>query len=64
MGWSQPSLFNTASTWGGVGVKHHNQEAREGSEMDVRTLGIDLAKNLFQVHGVDGHGRTVVERQL
>ncbi len=22
--------------------------------MDVRTLGIDLAKNLFQVHGVDG----------
>jgi transposase len=32
--------------------------------MDVRTLGIDLAKNLFQVHGVDGHGRTVVGRQL
>jgi hypothetical protein len=22
--------------------------------MDIRTLGIDLAKNLFQVHGVDG----------
>ena len=32
--------------------------------MDVRTLGIDLAKNLFQVHGVDGQGRTVVQRQL
>jgi transposase len=32
--------------------------------MEVRTLGIDLAKNLFQVHGVDGQGRTVVQRQL
>lgn len=29
-----------------------------------RTLGIDLAKNLFRVHGVDAHGRTVVEREL
>src|SRR5712671_1052747 len=35
-----------------------------GPEMEVRTLGIDLAKNLFQVHGVDGQGRTVVQRQL
>jgi len=32
--------------------------------MNVRTLGIDLAKNLFHVHGVDGQGRTVVQRQL
>src|SRR5215472_2303707 len=32
--------------------------------MDVTTLGIDLAKNLFRVHGVDAHGRTVVERAL
>src|SRR6266705_846984 len=32
--------------------------------MDIRTLGIDLAKNLFRVHGVDAHGRTVVEREL
>jgi transposase len=47
-----------------MAVKHHNEEAREGPEMDVRTLGIDLAKNLFQVHGVDGQGRTVVQRQL
>lgn len=32
--------------------------------MDARTLGIDLAKNLFRVHGVDAKGRTVVTRQL
>jgi transposase len=45
-------------------MKQRNETAREGAEMDVRTLGIDLAKNLFQVHGVDGQGRTVVQRQL
>ena len=45
-------------------MKHHNEEAREGPEMEVRTLGIDLAKNLFHVHGVDGHDQTVVQRQL
>ena len=32
--------------------------------MDIRTLGIDLAKNLFRVHGVDGRGKTMVQRQL
>ena len=64
MGWTQPSLFNTASAWARMAVKHHNEEAREGPAMDVRTLGIDLAKNLFHVHGVDGQGRTVVQRQL
>lgn len=32
--------------------------------MDITTLGIDLAKNLFRVHGVDGKGRAVLERQL
>jgi transposase len=28
------------------------------------TLGIDLAKNVFQLHGVDEHGVTVLRRQL
>jgi transposase len=32
--------------------------------MDIRTLGIDLAKTLFRVHGVDARGKTVVQRQL
>jgi transposase len=32
--------------------------------MDIATLGIDLAKNMFQVHGVDEQSRTVVQRQL
>lgn len=32
--------------------------------MKVTTAGIDLAKNVFQVHGVDEHGRTVLRKQL
>ena len=32
--------------------------------MDIRTLGIDLAKNVFRVHGVDASGQTIVQRQF
>jgi transposase len=28
------------------------------------TVGIDLAKSVFQVHGVDGGGRNVLRRRL
>ena len=31
---------------------------------DVTTIGIDLAKNVFQVHGVDAAGEVVFRRQL
>jgi len=30
----------------------------------VSVIGLDLAKNVFQVHGVDGDGEVVVRRQL
>ena len=32
--------------------------------MSIRTIGLDLAKNVFQVHGVDEHGRAVLRKQL
>jgi transposase len=32
--------------------------------MEITTIGIDLAKNVFQVHGVDRHGKAVLHRQL
>jgi transposase len=32
--------------------------------MKARILGIDLAKNVFSVHGVDGRGKTVLHREL
>ncbi len=31
---------------------------------EVITIGVDLAKNVFQVHGVDAQGGVVVRRQL
>ena len=31
---------------------------------EVSTIGLDLAKNVFQVHGVDGSGKVVIRRQL
>ncbi len=32
--------------------------------MEVTTIGLDLAKNVFQVHGVDDEGTGVIRRQL
>ena len=32
--------------------------------MKITTVGIDLAKNVIQVHGVDEHGKTVLKKQL
>jgi len=32
--------------------------------MNVTTVGLDLAKNIFQVHGVDERGRTALRKQL
>jgi transposase len=32
--------------------------------MQVTTIGLDIAKNLFQVHGVDGRGRAVLRKRL
>lgn len=32
--------------------------------MKITTIGIDLAKEVFQVHGVDGRGKAVLRKQL
>ena len=32
--------------------------------MRVATVGIDLAKSVFQVHGASEHGKTIFKRQL
>ena len=32
--------------------------------MQVSTIGLDIAKNVFQVHGVDDQGQTVLRRQV
>ncbi|WGE30981.1 hypothetical protein PHA77_18250 (plasmid) [Edwardsiella tarda] len=32
--------------------------------MNVKTIGIDLAKEVFLVHGVDEHGKRLFNKQL
>lgn len=35
-----------------------------GSEMNITTLGIDIAKQVFQLHGTDGHGKVTLTKRL
>ena len=32
--------------------------------MNITTIGVDLAKNVFQVHGVDERGKAVLRKTL
>ena len=32
--------------------------------MKVTTVGIDLAKNVFQLHGVNEYGKTLIKKQI
>lgn len=34
------------------------------TQMEIMTIGLDLAKSVFQVHGVDAAGKTVVRKAL
>src|SRR5215213_7115288 len=37
---------------------------REPSMGEITTVGLDLAKNVFQVHGVDAEGATVLRKRF
>ena len=39
-------------------------QSRGDVHMQITTIGLDLAKNVFQVHGVDSEGTVVVRRKL
>jgi transposase len=45
-----------------VVVEDHQQ--REPSMSEITTIGLDLAKNIFQVHGVDETGTAIVVKRL
>src|SRR5215216_468792 len=57
MGWTPP----TASTCQGGVVEDHRREASMG---EVSTIGLDLAKHVFQVHGSSASGAIVVRKKL
>ena len=39
-------------------------QTREPSMNEISMIGLDLAKNVFQVHGVDASGKVVLRRQF
>jgi transposase len=43
-------------------LKRHNSE--EPSMQAITTIGLDIAKSLFQAHGVDAQGKVIIRRQL
>src|SRR4030042_6081781 len=51
--------------------KHHKGGCRRGdhdseelSMQAVTTIGLDIAKSVFQVHGIDAAGKVIIRRQL
>src|SRR5437899_10938233 len=58
MGWMAPSRHRLCQSW----VSTTN--GREPSMEQVTTIGLDLAKRVFQVHAVDATGAVKVRRSL
>src|SRR3954454_9357546 len=57
MGWTPPTALVCQSG----GVEHPLREASMGQ---VSTIGLDLAKSIFQVHGADASGAVVFRKRL
>lgn len=45
-----------------VGDKANSK--REEAQMNIKRIGIDIAKNVFQLHGVDADEKTVLIKKL
>jgi transposase len=59
LGWMAPLRHRCAKL-----VFSENHQEREPSMSEITTIGLDLAKHVFQVHGVDAEGATVLRRRL
>ena len=60
MGWMAPLRHLGAK----MPVGQKPPANREPSMNEITTIGLDLAKHVFQVHGVDAEGTTVLRKQL
>ena len=47
-----------------IGVDSYQSPDEGEAQMKVERIGIDLAKQVFQVHGVDGHGKARIRKTL
>ena len=55
MGWMAPLRHRRAKL-----VFRRVHQEREPSMSEITTIGLDLAKHVFQVHGIDAQGTTVL----
>ena len=60
MGWMAPLRHLGAK----MPVGQKPPANREPSKNEITTIGLDLAKHVFQVHGVNAEGTTVLRKQL
>src|SRR5665213_1778891 len=61
MGWMAPAHgIRVPKLW----KRSSNHEPKEPSAMEITTIGLDLAKNVFQVHAVNGASEVVVKKAL
>jgi hypothetical protein len=56
MGWS-PLPEPASECQSGIAIFHKPGEATVN---EIKTIGVDLAKNVIQVHGVDAQGNPVL----
>jgi hypothetical protein len=59
--WTAPPPAREAKDVGAVKGSHDSEELPMQS---ITTVGLDIAKSVFQVHGVDAAGLVVIRRQL
>src|SRR5919202_5630180 len=60
MGWAPPADGTEVPPWKWCEDHQHGEHPMQ----QVTTVGLDLAKNLVQVHGADAQGRPVLKRRL
>lgn len=60
MGWTAPTRQHRAKTRSLITTSHLTEPSIE----QVTTIGLDLAKNVFQLHGVDAAGNVLLRKQL
>ena len=59
MGWMAPLRHLSAKL-----LSDRISSEWEPSMSEITTIGLDLAKHVFQVHGIDAEGTTVLRRRL
>src|ERR1019366_3648034 len=57
--WTPPVPALDAPNWSCC-----NSQRKERAMTSMKMVGLDLAKSVFQVHGVDASGRIVVRKKL